>query len=234
MGIPANGPGSRPAATFASIMPAASRAAGLVDGHEGVDGRVLRGDPLECVIDQLRRGRPSRRAPATPGRPPMPCESPSPDRTGAGTGPQPPLGRAVSTGGSRQQQSVGHVHERPPDPRCPDQPVTAVSGISGTVLDHVAHAVPRWQDIWDRYAVDLGAEWSSGGTASGFAPGQLQFGNGAKLEMLMPHDTAANDFLARSSRPTVRGPTTSHSRFRPSPTPSRRSGPPASSRSAST
>ncbi len=75
--------------------------------------------------------------------------------------------------------------------------MTTDSGLRGSVLDHVAHAVPRWQDIWHRYAVDLGAEWSSGGTASGFAPGQLQFGNGARLEMLMPHDTAANDFLAR-------------------------------------
>jgi len=70
----------------------------------------------------------------------------------------------------------------------------------------VAHAVPRWQDIWDRYAVDFGAEWSSGGTASGFAPGQLQFGNGARLEMLMPHDVAANDFLARFLATSGPGP----------------------------
>lgn len=76
--------------------------------------------------------------------------------------------------------------------------MTAASGvIKGSVLDHLAHAVPRWQDVWDRYAADLGAEWSSGGTASGFAPGQLQFGNGARLEMLMPHDPEGNDFLER-------------------------------------
>ncbi len=69
--------------------------------------------------------------------------------------------------------------------------------IDGTVLDHVAHAVPRWQDAWSRYATDLGAEWSSGGPGPGFAPAQLAFGNGARLELLMPNDVEVNDFLAR-------------------------------------
>jgi methylmalonyl-CoA/ethylmalonyl-CoA epimerase len=57
--------------------------------------------------------------------------------------------------------------------------------------------VPRWQDVWNRYAVDLGAEWSSGGPAPGFAPAQLRFGNDARLEVLMPNAIEANDFLAR-------------------------------------
>jgi methylmalonyl-CoA/ethylmalonyl-CoA epimerase len=65
------------------------------------------------------------------------------------------------------------------------------------VLDHVAHAVPRWQDAWRRYAVDLGATWSSGGESIGFAPAQLRFGNTARIELLMPHDTGRIDFLAR-------------------------------------
>ena len=64
-------------------------------------------------------------------------------------------------------------------------------------LDHVAHAVPRWQDVWHRYAVDLGATWSSGGLATGFAPGQIEFANGARLELLMPNDADVNDFLQR-------------------------------------
>ena len=74
--------------------------------------------------------------------------------------------------------------------------MTGVS-IQGTVLDHVAHAVHRWQDVWTRYAVDLGAEWNSGGPGPGFAPGQLRFRNGARVELLMPWDTEVNDFLAR-------------------------------------
>jgi len=69
--------------------------------------------------------------------------------------------------------------------------------IGGTVLDHVAHAVPRWQDVWHRYASDLGAVWASGGPGPGFAPGQLRFANGSRVEVLMPWDTGVNDFLAR-------------------------------------
>jgi len=69
--------------------------------------------------------------------------------------------------------------------------------IEGVVLDHVAHAVHHWQDVWHRYAVDLGASWSSGGLAVGFAPGQVEFANGARLELLMPNDVEANDFLDR-------------------------------------
>ena len=69
--------------------------------------------------------------------------------------------------------------------------------IDGVVLDHVAHAVHQWRDVWHRYAVDLGADWSSGGLAIGFAPGQIEFANGARLELLMPNDVEANDFLHR-------------------------------------
>jgi catechol 2,3-dioxygenase-like lactoylglutathione lyase family enzyme len=69
--------------------------------------------------------------------------------------------------------------------------------IEGTVLDHVAHAVPRWTDVWDRYATDLGAVWASGGPGPGFAPGQLRFANGARVEVLMPYAVEVNDFLAR-------------------------------------
>ncbi len=75
--------------------------------------------------------------------------------------------------------------------------VTSPSSIVGTVLDHVAQAVPSWQATWGRYATDLGAEWSSGGPNVGFAPGQLRFGNGARIELLMPFEPERNDFLAR-------------------------------------
>ncbi len=74
---------------------------------------------------------------------------------------------------------------------------TRAAHIPGVVLDHVAHAVPRWQEAWGRYAVDLGARWSSGGESIGFAPAQLRFGNGARIELLMPYDTEVNDFLRR-------------------------------------
>ncbi len=84
--------------------------------------------------------------------------------------------------------------------------------IEGAALDHVAHAVPRWQDAWHRYAVDLGAAWSSGGPGVGFAPGQVQFANGARIEMLMPYAVETNDFLSRFL--TRHGPGPHHLTFK--------------------
>jgi methylmalonyl-CoA/ethylmalonyl-CoA epimerase len=78
--------------------------------------------------------------------------------------------------------------------------------IEGAVLDHVAHAVPRWPDVWARYAVDLGARWTSGGQGRGFAPAQLQFANGGRIEVLMPHDPHLNDFLQRFLSASGPGP----------------------------
>jgi hypothetical protein len=69
--------------------------------------------------------------------------------------------------------------------------------IDGVVLDHIAHAVPEWSLAWPRYVVELGASWHSGGPGPGFAPGQIQFANRARLEALMPFDVTVNDFLAR-------------------------------------
>ena len=84
--------------------------------------------------------------------------------------------------------------------------------ISGVVLDHVAHAVPSWQTVWDRYVVELGAEWSSGGPGPGFAPAQLRFGNGARIELLMPCAVEENDFLDRFI--TANGPGPHHLTFK--------------------
>jgi catechol 2,3-dioxygenase-like lactoylglutathione lyase family enzyme len=78
--------------------------------------------------------------------------------------------------------------------------------IDEAVFDHVAHAVHRWQDVWSRYATDLGAEWSSGGPGLGFAPCQLRFANGARVEVLMPNDIHLNDFLHRFLAASGPGP----------------------------
>lgn len=69
--------------------------------------------------------------------------------------------------------------------------------IAGAVLDHVAVAAEAWHLAWPRYVVELGAEWSSGGFEVGFAPSQLRFANGARLEVLAPHEPARNPFLRR-------------------------------------
>ena len=69
--------------------------------------------------------------------------------------------------------------------------------INGAVLDHVAVAVERWTDGWPLYVTDLGGRWGSGGANIGFAPAQLSFGNGARLELLQPWESESNPFLRR-------------------------------------
>ncbi|MHB8330369.1 MAG: VOC family protein, partial [Acidimicrobiales bacterium] len=85
----------------------------------------------------------------------------------------------------------------------PDAPVSPIAGI---VLDHVAVAVERWAEAWPRYVVDLGGEWASGGLNVGFGPAQLQFANGARVEILQPWQAEANPFLRRFLDSHGRGP----------------------------
>lgn len=67
----------------------------------------------------------------------------------------------------------------------------------GPLLDHVAVAVDSWSDAWPRYVTGLGGRWASGGYNVGFAPAQLAFANGARLEVLQPWEPDANPFLRR-------------------------------------
>jgi len=69
--------------------------------------------------------------------------------------------------------------------------------IAAAVLDHVAIAVERWTDAWPRYVAELGGEWTSGGESIGFAPAQLRFANGMRLEVLAPNAVDQSDFLRR-------------------------------------
>ena len=68
---------------------------------------------------------------------------------------------------------------------------------SGPMLDHVAVAVESWAQAWPRYVTGLGGRWASGGRNIGFAPAQLSFANGARLEVLQPWEPEANPFLRR-------------------------------------
>ena len=67
----------------------------------------------------------------------------------------------------------------------------------GPSLDHVAVAVESWSQAWPRYVEDLGGRWASGGSNVGFAPAQLAFDNGARLEVLQPWEPEGNPFLRR-------------------------------------
>lgn len=75
--------------------------------------------------------------------------------------------------------------------------MTPGPAVDDVVLDHVAVAVERWADAWPRYVGDLGGRWKSGGQNIGFAPSQLRFANGARLELLAPYRPEGNDFLRR-------------------------------------
>lgn len=66
-----------------------------------------------------------------------------------------------------------------------------------TDLDHIAIAAERHGDVWSRYVGDLGAQWVAGGAGTGFAPAQVRFAGGMRLEVLQPNDVEENDFLRR-------------------------------------
>ncbi|MBV8560715.1 MAG: VOC family protein [Acidimicrobiia bacterium] len=72
-----------------------------------------------------------------------------------------------------------------------------MSSIESCDLDHVAVAVERWADAWPRFVSILGGRWMSGGQGPGFAPSQLGFANGMRVEILEPHLVEQNDFLRR-------------------------------------
>jgi len=69
--------------------------------------------------------------------------------------------------------------------------------IESVDLDHVAVAVERWADAWPRFVGVLGGRWMSGGRGPGFAPSQLGFANGMRVEVLEPNQVEVNDFLRR-------------------------------------
>jgi catechol 2,3-dioxygenase-like lactoylglutathione lyase family enzyme len=51
--------------------------------------------------------------------------------------------------------------------------------------------------VWPRYIGELGAAWVAGGGGFGFAPAQVRFAGGMRLEVLEPFEVERNDFLRR-------------------------------------
>ena len=80
------------------------------------------------------------------------------------------------------------------------------------VLDHVAHAAERHDDLLPRYAGELGGQYLGSGAGTGFAPMQLRFANGAKVELLQPNRADLNPFLRRYL--DRRGPGLHHATFK--------------------
>jgi hypothetical protein len=54
------------------------------------------------------------------------------------------------------------------------------------MLDHLAIGVARWSDGYDVFAGQLGGAWSHGGDAGEFAPYQLIYRYGMRLELIAP------------------------------------------------
>jgi hypothetical protein len=54
------------------------------------------------------------------------------------------------------------------------------------VFDHLAVGVETWEYAYPRFAVELGGAWSHGGEAGEFAPCQLVYGHGMRLEFIAP------------------------------------------------
>jgi methylmalonyl-CoA/ethylmalonyl-CoA epimerase len=68
------------------------------------------------------------------------------------------------------------------------------------VFDHLAIGIETWKDAYPRFITRLGGVWSHGGDAGEFAPYQLVYGHGMKLEFIAPGslpDGFMRRFMAR-------------------------------------
>ncbi|MBH0779534.1 VOC family protein [Nocardia bovistercoris] len=72
-----------------------------------------------------------------------------------------------------------------PRPESPNPPI----------LDHLAIGVQNWSDAYDRFVHHLGGRWALGGPSGDFAPFQLSYGPGMRIEFIAP--TAPDGFMTR-------------------------------------
>ncbi len=63
-------------------------------------------------------------------------------------------------------------------------------------LDHLAVGVATWADGFAQLAGQFGGRWSHGGDAGEFAPGQLEYQDGMRLEVISPGSTG-DGFMRR-------------------------------------
>jgi hypothetical protein len=100
-----------------------------------------------------------------------------------------------------------HVQDRISDD---DSAADALQAAPGVLLDHLAIGVRQWSDAYERFVGTLGGRWGYGGPSGDFAPYQLVFGRGMRLEFIAPNgsDGFMARFLAR------RGPAPHHVTFK--------------------
>ncbi|GAB2829004.1 hypothetical protein GCM10022221_29330 [Actinocorallia aurea] len=92
----------------------------------------------------------------------------------------------------------------------PDATVAGQHAVRWPLLDHLAIGVRRWSDAYARFATELGGRWDHGGEAAEYAPFQLGYGTGMRLEFIAPAEERGfmDRFLAR------RGPAPHHLTFK--------------------
>ncbi|GLX02653.1 VOC family protein [Microtetraspora sp. NBRC 16547] len=72
---------------------------------------------------------------------------------------------------------------------------TATPTLKWPTFDHLAIAVRRWEDVYQRFGGELGGRWGIANPAGDFAPFQLGFGAGLRLEFISPQ--APDGFMQR-------------------------------------
>jgi catechol 2,3-dioxygenase-like lactoylglutathione lyase family enzyme len=72
-------------------------------------------------------------------------------------------------------------------------------------FDHLAVGVRNWRDGFRRFVGELGGRWSHGGDAGEFAPCQLLYPDGIKVELIAP-GSAAGGFMHRFIERSGPGP----------------------------
>ncbi|MGC4961365.1 VOC family protein [Gordonia sp. DT218] len=101
-----------------------------------------------------------------------------------------------STSGSTQ--SVGTTVDR------------NVSNVRWPTLDHLAVGVRRWEDAYPRFVGELGGRWGYGGVSGEYAPYQLVYGDGLRMEFIAPDKPGS--FMDRFLE--QRGPSAHHLTFK--------------------
>jgi hypothetical protein len=76
---------------------------------------------------------------------------------------------------------------------------------ASVTFDHLAVGVRSWQEGFWRFAGELGGQWSHGGDAGEFAPCQLVYRHGIRVELISP-GRAAGGFMHRFIERSGPGP----------------------------
>ena len=186
MGMPASGPIASPPPPHCPPTAAAARARSSSTATKALMAGLSEAIRSSAWSTRLGCGRSHLAEPGGRDRSPTTGGSPCSDRT------------AHRADRRRAPRQVDHRFDNLTRPRPGCRSCRRARSDHGDVLDHVAHAVRALAGRSGAATRSTsGPRGSRAGRHRGFAPGQVRFRNGARLEMLMPWDVQVNDFLAR-------------------------------------